>query len=708
MTKARVSFFAALLAINLEAVAQVKDKPVAIVGDEKITQQEFKLRYELVPHLSSDQWNIDSSKKDLLYSIIAEKLLAQEARRLGYSETDYFKESIKQIRDLNTRDALYKKVIAAKVQITDADIQNALNRYSQTLEVKIISAGDSSTIFGYYKQVQNGVPFDSIEKYSDAVEYDSNKAPIKVTYGQMGDDFVEDTLYNLRPGSFSYPVKTEGGWFIFKLVGVQYRVPPNVKDPDYNKSILEVIRMRKSRLIGMRYLDNFYKDKKAVVDSVLFWDLAKRFSSILSEKKRSNEYGEEGYLYLSEGNLMQIAGEIGNSVLEKELVHIEGSPIKLKEYLYSLIVYPYLIKDPSLMATAYHLMENINRYVQYKFLAAEAINEGLPDLPEVKEDVDIWVDDYLAKMLKNTFRDSVHVSDQDVRDFYYEEKGGEKVDIMEILNDNVDTVTSLLKRISAGEDFGKLASEYTKRSWTKANGGEFGYFPVDSFGPIGKTAKRLKIGESYGPIKTDSGYSIIKLVGRKLENKEREQVNIVEILTHSLDTVETVFRQLDKGKDFRELAARYTERTWTKNDTGEFGYFSVYSFGDIGRIASNLTQGQIYGPIVTDSGYSIIKLIGKRYDTTKTEQDFESRKKELREELLEKKFNEKFFGYVAGLAERYKYSINQESLNEVKVINIPMFTYRYIGFGGRITALPYLGTWGGWVKYLNNKSGIVP
>lgn len=466
--------------------------------------------------------------------------------------------------------------------------------------------------------------------------------------------------------------------------------------------------MRKSRVIGMQYLDNFYKDKKAAVDSVLFWALARRFSSILSEKKRNNDYGEEGYLYLSEANLMQVENEIGKSLPDKDLVHSEGSPIQLREYLYSLMVYPYLVKDPSLMATAYHLMENINRYIQYKFLATEALNEGLQNLPEVKEDVGIWSDDYLAKMLKNTFRDSVHVSDQDVRDFYYEEKGGEKVDILEILNDNIDTVTSLLRRIGAGEDFRKLASEYTQRSWTSANGGEFGYFPVDSFGAIGEPAKRLKIGESYGPIETDSGYSIIKLVGRKLENKEREQVNIVEILTHSLDTVETIFRQLDKGKDFRQLAARYTERTWTKNDSGEFGYFSVYSFGDIGRIASNMTQGQVYGPIVTDSGYSIIKLIGKEYDTTKTEQDFETRKNEMRENLLEKKFNEKFLGYVADLAERYKYSINQQSLNEVNVINIPMFTYRYIGFGGRITALPYLGTWGDWVRYLNNKSGIIP
>ncbi len=708
MRKALLCFLAPLLVISLRTAGQESKNSVATVGNEKISQREFKLRYELVPHLSDDTKNVDSSKKDLLYSMIAEKLLAQEARKLGYAETDYFKESVRQFEDLYVRDALYKNEIAGKVQIGEADVQNALNRYSQTLEVKIISAGDSATAFGYYNRLRHDVPFDSVEKYSDAVEYDSNKVPMKITYGQMADDLVEDTLYNLRPGSFSFPLKTGGAWFIFKLVGVQYRVPPNASDPDNNKSILEVIRMRKSRVVGMKYLDNFYRDKIAVVDSVLFWDLARKISSVLTEKQRNSDYGEEGHLYLNEGDILRMAGEFGNSMLEKDIVHIRSNPVSLKEYLYSLIVYPYLAKDPSLTSTAYNLMDNLNKYIQYKFLSTEGTNRGFQNSPEVREDVNIWSDDYLAKILKNTFRDSVRVTEQDVKSYYLEKKGREKIDILEILNTNIDTVTSLLRQIEAGEDFRRLARQYTQRSWTKSDSGEFGYFVPDSFDVIGKAAEGLKMSEVCGPIKTDSGYSIIKLIGRRLEDKEREQVDIIEILTHSLDTVETVFRELNNGKDFRDLAKRYTERSWTKKADGEFGYFSVYSFGDIGRIASRLSQDQVYGPIVTDSGYSIIKLIGRRYDTTSTEQDFESHKKELKEELLGKRFNEKFFKYIAGLAGEYKYSVDEKNLEAVKVINIPMFTYRYLGFGGRITALPYLGPWYEWVKYLNNNQGIIP
>ncbi len=700
--------FVVLMLLNLGAPAQKTDKPVATVGNEKISEREFRMRYELVPHLSPDQENVDTTKKDLLYSIIAEKLLALEARRLGYASSDYYRESVGQISDLYVRDALYKKVVASKVRIGQSDLQKALDRYSRTLKVKIISAGDSSTIFGYYSRLRSGVPFDSIEKYSDVVEYDSNKAPIRITYGQMAEDYVEDTLFNLKPGTFSSPVMTGGGWFIFKLVGVEYRVPPNAGDPDYNKSILEVIRMRKSRVIGTKYLDRFYSDKQAVVDSAIFWSLAGKISSVLAEKERDRNFGEGGYLYLAEGDIMKIAAGFGEISLNKDLVHAGESPITLKEYLYSLLVYPYLVKDPSPQATAYYLMASINKYIQYKFLANEGMNEGLQNKPDVREDIKIWGDDYLAKMLKNTFRDSVHVTDSDVRNYYDESREREKVDVLEILNHDIDTITTVLKKLEEGADFRGLADRYTERSWTRANGGELGYFSVDSFGVIGKTAAGLKMDEVYGPIKTDSGYSVIKLIGRKLQNKQREQVDIREILTHSLDTVETVFRELHAGKNFSALASEYTERSWTRSDSGSFGYFSVYSYGEIGKAASKLKPGQVFGPIVTDSGYSIIKLIGRRYDTTGIEQNFESAKNEIRSELLEKRFNEKFFKYIAGLARKYRYSINEKNLLDLKVINIPMFTYKYIGFGGRITALPYLGPWYEWINYMGEKSKPIP
>ncbi|HUX60334.1 MAG TPA: peptidylprolyl isomerase [Ignavibacteriaceae bacterium] len=603
--------FAILFIISIELDAQHKDNTIATVGNQKISEREFKLRYELVPHYTRDQFNEDSSKTDLLNSIIAEKLLAQEAIKKGFNNTDYFKYSIQQMKDLLVRDALYKSKIDSKIQISQSDIQKALDRRAKSLYIRIISAYDSTLIFNYFSQLQNNAPFDSIGRISDPVEYDSNKAPLKITYGQMQNDYVEDTLYSLHVGHFSSPVKTNGGWFIFKLVGIGSEVPPNANDPNFNRTITNVIRLRKSRIIGVKYLDNFYKGKVATIDSALFIKLAEKISVVLTDKKRNHDFGRENKLFLDEGNILGILNDFGNNVDNENIVHIEKSPINLKEYLYSLLVYPILINDPSFRSVAYNLMENLNKYIQYKFLSEEGLKEGFQNTPDVAEDLKIWGDDYLAKMLKNKFRDSIHVTDEDVKNYYEKNKGLEKVDILEILNNN-------------------------------------------------------------------------------------------------LDVIDTVFKELRAGKDFRELARKYTQRSWTKDNGGEFGYFPTSSFGVIGEVASKMKLNHVYGPVRTDSGYSVIKLIGKIIDTTNSENNFESEKSDIKNELLVKEFNKKFFKYIAKLGERTNISINEKELKSLKVLDIPMFTYRYIGFGGRITAMPFLDAWYDWVNYIDKKSNKVP
>ena len=598
------------LFFNITILSQQNNKTLATAGNQKISEQEFKLRYELVPHFTRKQFNEDSSKIDLLNSIIAEKLLAQEATELGLANTDYYKLSIQQIKDLYVRDALYKKYIDSKVKISQDETQKALYRRSKFLSVRIISTQDSLTIFNYFNQLKHGASFDSIGRITDPVEYDSNKTPIKITYGQMEDERIEDVLYGLKTGEYSSPVKSTNGWFIFKLLGISSEVASNVKDPSYNRTIENVIRLRKARIIGLKYLGNFYKNKKATIDSTLFLKLSEKISSILTDKKRNNDFGRDNKLFLDEGSIMSILNDFGNSAGEEEIVHIEKNPIKLNEYLYSLIIYPILISDPSIRSVAYNLMQNLNKYIQYKYLSGEGYKEGLQSLPDVQEETNIWGNDYLAKMLKNKIRDSIHVTDDDVVNYYKNNKGIEKVNILEILNNN-------------------------------------------------------------------------------------------------LEVIETVFKELRAGKDFRELAEQYSQRSWTKNRGGEFGYFPSSAFGAIGQVASRLRINQVYGPVSTDSGYSIVKLIDRRIDSTKSNSEFEEEKDQLKDELMTREFNNKFYKHIANLAEKYKFSINEKVLKNIKVLDIPMFTFKYVGFGGRIAALPFLDAWYDWVKYFDNNSNVI-
>lgn len=92
------------------------------------------------------------------------------------------------------------------------------------------------------------------------------------------------------------------------------------------------------------------------------------------------------------------------------------------------------------------------------------------------------------------------------------------------------------------------------------------------------------------------------------------RMNIGEILTDSLEIVTKVLQEIDNGREFKELAKLYNKRESTKVNDGEYGLTPVTMLGELGRIASMMAIGDVYGPIKLPEGYSIIKLLDKEIE----------------------------------------------------------------------------------------------
>jgi peptidyl-prolyl cis-trans isomerase D len=72
----------------------------------------------------------------------------------------------------------------------------------------------------------------------------------------------------------------------------------------------------------------------------------------------------------------------------------------------------------------------------------------------------------------------------------------------------------ILKRAQSGEDFSKLAKEFSQDPGSAAQGGDLGWSEKKIFvGPFGDAAFSMKVDEIRGPIKTQFGYHILKLDG---------------------------------------------------------------------------------------------------------------------------------------------------------------------------------------------------
>ena len=75
----------------------------------------------------------------------------------------------------------------------------------------------------------------------------------------------------------------------------------------------------------------------------------------------------------------------------------------------------------------------------------------------------------------------------------------------------------IISKLKNGESFEKLAKKYSEDEATKANGGDLGYFDLDTMvEPFSNALKDLKVNEyTKDPVKTQYGYHIILKTGEK-------------------------------------------------------------------------------------------------------------------------------------------------------------------------------------------------
>ena len=180
------------------------------------------------------------------------------------------------------------------------------------------------------------------------------------------------------------------------------------------------------------------------------------------------------------------------------------------------------------------LKENVLRQLVQSMVISElARKAGFDKRPEVQEQLKVFTDNFLAnEYLRKEVAAKDTVSEDDVKSYYDthqdEFKTPEMVKARHILI-KVDKSASeedkkqaqkkaedILSKIKAGEDFAKLASEFSDDPGSKSKGGDLGFFARGRMvKPFEDAAFALKVGEVSGIVESPFGYHIIKAEERK-------------------------------------------------------------------------------------------------------------------------------------------------------------------------------------------------
>ncbi len=225
------------------------------------------------------------------------------------------------------------------------------------------------------------------------------------------------------------------------------------------------------------------------------------------------------------------------------------------------------------------------------------------------------------------------------------------------------------KRAMAGEDFGKLAIEFSQDPSAKDNKGDLGYFTAFRMVYAFETgAYKTPKGSISNPIRTRFGYHLIK-VDDVRDNRGDVIVAHIMIMNPTAtsenkeeadkekNTIQDIYKKLQQGEKFEDLAKQFSE---DKSSSSKGGVLNRFGSGQLSsdefeNVAFNLSKENLVSePFKSQYGWHIVKLIDKFSVKTIDEMrsDLESKvSKDDRSRLITASMNEKL---------RKKYSIKRD------------------------------------------------
>jgi len=197
----------------------------------------------------------------------------------------------------------------------------------------------------------------------------------------------------------------------------------------------------------------------------------------------------------------------------------------------------------------------------------------------------------------------------------------------------IDEITrkahDLADRAAKGEDFGQLAIA-NSNSQTALDGGQLGWrkgTQLPQF--ILDLVTKMKAGDVSEPVRTPSGFHIVKLNERRSGETQViiNQIHVRHILLkpNELDDDATVREKLSKlrerimnGEDFAGIASTTSQDPGSAPDGGDLGWSGPGTFvPEFDKAIADLKDKEISEPFKTRFGWHIVQLLGTRtYDNT--------------------------------------------------------------------------------------------
>lgn len=269
------------------------------------------------------------------------------------------------------------------------------------------------------------------------------------------------------------------------------------------------------------------------------------------------------------------------------------------------------------------LKEYLDLYIKFKLKVQAAYDAGLDKDPGQK----VELENFSSQIADNIINEEANLKALVKEAFERSQKEVHLANVFIEVPGNADTIEAYkniyaaYKLLQQGQDFGNVSQQYSTDEATKQAKGDLGFISVFTLPyDLETIAYSLKVNTISLPFKTKAGYIIFKNLGERKSLGTRKVAQIlitmppqatVEDKSSAGRKADSLYKLLQKGASFEDLAAKTSNDLSSNDNKGELPEFSTGTYSpDFEKVAFGLQKpGDISKPFQTSFGYHILKLI---------------------------------------------------------------------------------------------------
>ncbi len=348
----------------------------------------------------------------VLSALIAEKVLAAEAKQNGLSHTESDQWIFEHLREAMI-EQLRRDSVENTISVSDEELQREYLNLLKKIGAKIVLTKDSLAAKKISDQLKGGKP---LEQAISAEPGSVLSVTEKIFSWPVENTQIEAQLYQLDRGGISAPIRVQGGYMLIKVDKVEDVGKPSEKDFENRiPALRDHLLRRKIESRYIRFYRNRLEQKLGLVDHRL---VASALEMILPELEfhQSSTGNPFGNMKALPDKIFQPVNERLKDIGRQTAVRFPSGERWTVHQLFTRLKYgPYAFNYKDQEAFEKSFWYNVQLLLEHQAIYELAKERGYEEHPEVKKEAAMWKSYYMAQafryeLLKNVRTDSAAVS----------------------------------------------------------------------------------------------------------------------------------------------------------------------------------------------------------------------------------------------------------------------------------------------------------